>query len=226
MAERSVIVTLGGREWEISRARLGGFLRLQQARESINRGVEEAANGWIVDGIFEFLRVSIPDLEASKFYTSPWHDVFYAYSQIEELNRLPHGAEFAILKFPTKTSHRSVPWDNPLRAVIIWIHLIAKNYSWSRSEIEHMWPEEAIAFVQEIMADEQMDREFVHMLSAVAYEYNKTTKKSQYRPLARPMWMVMQSVDDVITMLRKDFLPVGNVIYPKEADERLKPEHD
>jgi len=221
-----VIVALGGREWTITRARLGGFLRLQQARESINKGVEESANGWIVDGIFEFLRVSIPDLKATEFYLSPWYDAFYAYSQIEDLNRLPHGVEFSILKFPASAHGRSVPWDNPLRSIIIWIHLIAKTYSWSRDEIENLWPEEAVAYVQEIMADEQMDREFVHMLSTVAYEYNKTTKKSQYRPLARPMWMMMQKVEDVITKLRKDFLPVGNVIYPKGIDERLKPEHD
>lgn len=219
-----MIVALGGREWQITRVRLGGFLRLQQARESLNRGIEEADNGQIVDGIFEFLRVNIPDLKTSEFYQSPWYDAFFAYSQVEDLNRLPHGAEFAILKFPTAPHSRSVPWDNPLRAVTIWIHLIARTYSWSKDEIEHLWPEEAIAYVQEIMADEQMDREFFHMLSQVAYEYNKTTKKSQYRPLPRPMWMLMQKPETVITKIRKDFLPVGKVLYPDGVDERLKPE--
>lgn len=226
MVERSVIVALGGREWKISRARLGGFLRLQQARDSLNHGIEEADNGKIVDSIFEFVRVSIPDLEANEFYQSPWYEAFFAYSQVEELNRLPRGAEFAILKFPTESKGRPVPWDNHLRAVIIWIHLIAKNYAWSKEEIENLWPEEAVAYVQEIMADEQMDREFIHMLSQVAYEYNKTTKKSQYRPLARPLWMVMQSPEEVITTMRRDFLPMGKVLYPDEADDKLKPRND
>lgn len=220
-----MIIALGGREWKISRARLGGFLRLQQARESLNQGIEEADNGQIVEGIFEFLRVAIPDLEAHEFNQAPWFDVFFAYSQVEDINRLPHGAEFAILKFPSEGG-RDVPWDNPLRAIILWIHLIATTYSWSKDEIENLWPEEAIAYVQEIMADQQEDREFAHMLSEVAYSYNKTTKKSQYKPLSRPLWMIMQRPESAITKMRRDFVPIGNVLYPEEADEMLKPRHD
>lgn len=216
-------IALGGRAWRVERARLGGFLRLQQARESLNKGIADSDNGGIVDGIYEFLRVCIPDLAPHDFHSAPWYEVFAAYIEAEALNRLPFAAQFAIIQFPT-IGGRSVPWDNPLRSVLIWIHLIARAYSWSKAEIENLWPEEAVGFVQEILADQQSEREFAHSLSEVAYEYNKSTKKSRYKPLKRPVWMVMRQSDDrLITTFRRDMMPVGRVVYPANADEKLRP---
>lgn len=216
-------ITLGGRAWTIERARLGGFLRLQQARESINKGIREFDNGGIVGGILDFLRVCAPDLTAPEFFGSPWQEVLEAYISVENLNRLPHAATFAIIQFPT-IGGRDVPWDNPLRAILIWIHLIATTYSWTKTDIEALWPEEAIGFVQEILADQQAEREFVHSLSEVAYEYDKRTKKSRYKPLKRPVWMVMRRSDNnLITVFRRDMMPVGMVVYPKNATEGLRP---
>jgi hypothetical protein len=223
MADRSVNIALGGRAWTIERARLGGFLRLQQARESLNKGIKDGGNGQIVGGIFEFLSVALPDLKPKDFHSAPWYEVFNAHIAVEALNQVPHGTEFAILH-TSELGGKPVPWDNPLRAIIIWIHLIAKTYAWAKSEIEELWPEEAIAFVQEIMADEQTDREFIYSLSDMAYEYNKTTKKSHFRPLSRPMWMMAsEKKKDIITKLRKDMMPIGRIVYPRGVDEDLLP---
>ncbi len=223
MAERSVNVALGGRAWTIERARLGGFLRLQQARESLNKGIKNGGNGHIVGGIFEFLSVALPDLKPKDFHSAPWYEVFNAHIAIESLNQVPDGAQFAILRLPD-SGGKPVPWDNPLRAILIWIHLIAKTYAWGKAEIEELWPEEAIAFVQEIMADEQTDREFIYSLSEVAYEYNKTTKRNHFRPMTRPGWMMLQQEKkELITKLRRDMMPVGKIVYPRGVDEDLKP---
>lgn len=225
MADRSVNIALGGRVWTIERARLGGFLRLQQARETLNEGIKDGGNGQIVGGLYDFLTVALPDLTPKDFNSAPWYEVFNAHIAIENLNQVPWGTEFAILRIPD-SGGKPVPWDNPLRAILIWIHLIAKTYAWAKSEIEELWPEEAIAFVQEIMADEQTDREFIHSLSEVSYEFNKTTKKSHYRPLSRPAWMMLaRKTKEIITTFRPDMMPVGNVIYPRGVDEELKP-HD
>lgn len=223
MAGQSVSITLGGRAYSVERARLGGFLRLQQARDLLNKGIETGGNGEIVGGIFDFLRVCIPELSPKDFHSAPWYEAFNAYLKLEALNRLPHGTDFAIIQFQS-ASNRKVPWDNPLRAIIIWIHLIAKSYGWSKEEIEYLWPEEAVAYVQEIMADEQTQREFMHSLSEIAYPYDKATKKARYKPLQRPAWMVLQTdAKGIVTKLRKDMMPVGKVLYPKDADEELKP---
>lgn len=220
MTEKSVQIALGGREWTLSRARLGDFLRLQQARDILLEGVKSEDNREIVTGLYAFLRVLLTDLTEDEFYSAPWHEIAAAFILIENINLLPHANEFAIIRHAVSSDKR-VAWDNYLRSSLIWVHMIAKAYGWTKDEIENLWPEDAIALVQEILADEHIDREFIHALSEVAYEYNKTTKKSQYRPLQRPAWMALGDRDGKPrkTKLRKDWLPTGNVVYPEGAEE-------
>lgn len=220
MTEKSVQIALGGREWTISRARLGGFLALQQARDLLLEGVKSEDNREIVTGLYAFLRVLLTDLTEDEFYKAPWGEIATAYMMIENINLLPHVDEFAIIRHAV-SGDREVAWDNSLRSSLIWVHMIAKAYGWRKDEIENLWPEDAIALVQEILADEQIGREFIHALSDVAYEYNKSTKKSQYRPLQRPAWMSVGDRDGKPkkTKLRKDWLPTGQVIYPEGAEE-------
>lgn len=221
MTDQSVTIALGGREWTISRARLGDFLRLQQARETLLEGVKSEDNRAIVGGLYAFLRVLLTDLTLDEFYAAPWWDVASAYVQIENINIIPHASEFAILRFSQSVGDDKVSWNHSLRSGIIWVHMIAKAYGWTKDYIENLWPEEAIALVMEILADEQVEREFFHALSEVAYEYNKSTKKSKYRPLTRPSWMVFGDRSKGVkkTKLRKDWLPQGAVIYPEGAEE-------
>ena len=222
MAEQSVKIALGGREWEITRARLGGFLRLQQARETLLEGVKNEDNRTIVTGLYAFLRVLLTDLTEEEFYKAPWYEIASAYLSIEGVNIIPNKEDYAIIRLAVGKENR-VAWHHPERSAIIWVHMIAKAYGWSRDEIFNLWPEEAIGLVMEILADEQYDREFLHALSEVAYEYNKSTKKSSYKPLQRPAWMIFADRDKkrIMTKLRKEWLPVGNVIFPDDVDEEL-----
>jgi hypothetical protein len=71
----------------------------------------------------------------------------------------------------------------------------------------------------EIISDETSDREFAYRLSEVAYEYDTATKKSRYRPLRKPPWMVLGSEmtkeerkKSILTDLRRDFLPMGEIV--------------
>jgi hypothetical protein len=220
MTDQSVNIALGGREWNISRARLGDFLRLQQARETLLEGVKSEDNREIVTGLYAFLRVLLTDLSEDEFYAAPWTEIGAAYILIENINLLPHSDDYAIIRLAVRDGDK-VAWNYPERVVMIWVHMLAKAYGWSRDEVFNLWPEEAIALVMEILADEQMDREFLHALSDVAYEYNKATKKSSYKPLQRPAWMVFGGRDGKVkkTKLRRDWLPQGAVIYPEGAEE-------
>jgi hypothetical protein len=224
MADRSVVISLGECEWTITRARLGGFLRLQKLRESLQDAVRLGDNGAITDGMFQLIKVAIPDLTPKEFYNVPWYSAFAAYTQVEALNILPRATEFSIIQFGGG-SGKPVPWDHTERSIIVWIHLIASSYGWSKEEIENLWPEEAVAFVQEIIADEQRDREFIHSLSTVAYKYQKSSKKSKYEPLKKPAWMQFRQPGQkkhLITKVHKKLLPVGNVIYPPGTEEEEK----
>lgn len=221
MAEQSIVVSLGGRELKYTRARLGGFIKLQRARDAIHEAAKTGDNGGIVDGLYDFLTASGPEIPRAIFETAPWWEIFEAYTAVESLNVIPDASEFSLLKYSQKTSKR-VPWDNPLRSTIIWIHLIASEYGWSREEIENLWPEEAVAYVMEILVDQQQEREFIHSLSELAYSYNKTTKKSRYEPLPRPQWMIFGSGKPKdLQQVPDELRPKGVVIYPKGDEHAI-----
>jgi hypothetical protein len=141
--------------------------------------------------------------------------------EISILNRID--VDFAILKFSDRNKDSlPEPWEYPERMRHYWIHLLAYAYGWSKEEIENIWPEEAYAYLQEIMATEQHEREFVHSLSEVAYSYDQATKRSTYKPIPKPSWMVMRDPKSVIVKLPRLLMPVGYVEYP-EGEEMLHP---
>jgi hypothetical protein len=209
----SIQVALSGREFTVARARLGGYLALQGAQEHIDHAVQAQDNGRIADGLFLYLRIALADLEREAYEALPWFEVLTAYDAISALNRIPEATKFSILRRIEERKGRSV----------VWLHIIASTYHWSKAEIESLWPEDAIAFIQEIMVDEQLDREFLHSLSEVAYQYDKASKKSRYKPMNRPLFMVLRTDEPRRTLLHRAMLPVGKVVYPDDADPTLKP---
>jgi hypothetical protein len=95
-----------------------------------------------------------------------------------------------------------------LSPFILWIRLIATAYGWSKTEIESLWPEDAAIYVQEILTDEQIRKEWEHSLSTVAHPLDKQGK-DQYRPLRRPSWM---SPRPRKTRIPRNMLPKGHII--------------
>lgn len=100
--------------------------------------------------------------------------------------------------------------DYPGRNWAWWVHKLASRYGWTTEAIFNLWPEEAEAYLQEIIISEYDEAEFSRSLSEVAYVYDKGAQKSFYRPLARPGWMVPQPPERVVRV-RRDVLPWGVV---------------
>lgn len=115
------------------------------------------------------------------------------------------------------------PWDYSTRTWHLYSHLLAKTYGWSLSEISQLHVEEALAKIQEIIVDDQLDREFIYGLSEVAYHYDKNTKTSKFVPLPRPHWMrpKMQPVKKML--IPKSMMPVGNVVMEGVLPPELMP---
>ena len=219
----TTLVRLGGRAWNVMRARLGGYLALQRAQRRIDEAVDRDETEPITDGLYEYLCLALPALERVTFDDAPWFEVMAAYMAVLGLNTIPDRKKYAILA--GKGKEKMVPWDYPERAEILWIHTLANAYHWSKVDIEALWPEEAIAYLQEIYADEQYDREFVYSLSEVAYPYDKATKKSRYQPLERPGWMVrilkgQKRPSRFTAPVPESLRPSGHIIFPKvQPDE-------
>jgi hypothetical protein len=102
-------------------------------------------------------------------------------------------------------------YDYSGRRWAVWVHRLATRYGWSRDEIFNLWPEEAAAYIQEIMVSEYNEREDRRALSELSYRYDKTTKTSRFITTPPYSWMVDESLPDSVRVPTK-MLPVGNVI--------------
>ena len=215
--DRSATISLGGQEYEIFRARLGKYLLLQEAAASLQKAGEAAAKGGgsepIAAAFAAYFNVYIPDLTQAQISTYSWVEIFSAMADISLLNNIE--IDFAILKYQTD-SGLPAPWEYPERMRHYWVHVLAFAYKWSKEQIENIWPEEAFAYLQEIIAQDQQDREFEHSLSEVAYQYDSGTKKSRYKPLIRPAWMVLRDPNMMIMKIPAFLIPQGKIVYSKD----------
>lgn len=108
---------------------------------------------------------------------------------------------------------KDADWDYPGRSVYHYTHILASAYGWDAEYIANLEVQEAMALIQEIMTDKHLDEEFLYSLSEIAYPYNKSTKKHNFKPLVRPYWMrpIAPPMPKKVRM-RRDMLPVGRIV--------------
>lgn len=221
----SAEVHIGESVYKIARSRLGTYIDLANVLEVLIEAVPIGDNSAITDCLFEYLNLAIPNLDRGSFESAPWYEIIFAYSIIQEINAIPQADQYAILNVPSGSKVDEVPWHYPGRNYIVWKHMIAKAYGWTLDFIDALWPEDAVKFLMEITADDMEEMEFLHQLSEISYEYDKATKKSHYRPLRRPMWMLSgnertqsEKKKRILTTLRQDALPIGNVVRAENGN--------
>jgi hypothetical protein len=174
--------------------------------ESQKKNLEAVETGEFPDKVFAFLSTaSVPFKEADS-----WENTVFILTQVlrdfRPDNKLP------ILKdAPDDGKNKPASWDYEGRNWALWSHLLAKNYGWTLEYIGDLDVNEALARVQEILTDEQLEKEFIHSLSEVAYPYNKSTKKQHYKPLSRPYWMKAIAPEIKMVKFNREFLPMGLV---------------
>lgn len=109
-------------------------------------------------------------------------------------------------------SKKEADWEYEGRTWTYFSHLLAEAYGWELEYIGGLDVNEALAHIQEILTSEYLRQEFTHSLSEIAYVYNKSTKKSDYKPMPRPYWMRPVSKPTQQVRIRRDMLPVGNIV--------------
>jgi len=103
-------------------------------------------------------------------------------------------------------------WEYEERSWYMYAHRFAGKYGWSLKVIANLNVETALALLQEILLEEQLDNEFVWGMSEIAYVYDKNTKKSKFQPLARPSWMWEVAPKIPKIKIKKSLVPVGMVV--------------
>lgn len=120
-------------------------------------------------------------------------------------------------------SGKEIDWNYSGRDWHYYSHILSQAYGWTLEYIGNLDVNTAFAHIQEVLTDEQVEKEFTHGLSEVAYRYNKSTKKSEYVPLKRPYWMraaTPQTIKKVV--IRADMIPVGNIQHVSGLPEEYQ----
>lgn len=126
---------------------------------------------------------------------------------IEGFEKLAPDPSLPILKSPK--AKKESDWEYKGRSWNYFSHLLADAYGWTLEYIAELDVNEALGHIQEVLTSEHLEHEFYHSLSEVAFAYNKSTKKSDYKPLTRPYWMLPVAKPLRKFRIPKSLLPLG-----------------
>lgn len=195
------------------RLTLRAWLEFERIQKTIQQAVTSQDEDAYESGVHALIAIAC----SISVESLPWFEAAAALAAVSYLNRIH---DLPLLRHPEKDSE--VPWDYPERSWFWWVHLFAKHYGWEKAQVEALDIDEALALLQEILVDEQLEREWEWSLSEIAYPYNPTTKKAPYKPLPRPAWMtgVAKVVAGTVVKFQKGMLPLGMVIG-EDGRERI-----
>ena len=200
---------LGDTDYTPTRSGLKKWLEL----ENLKAKIFDAAGSSLefAQGIINYLSVALC-IPTEKLEEVAWYEIAEAYATINEINNLKF--KFPLLKEPS--SKEKYPWEYDGRSWYLWANILAKAYGWSLEYIAELDPDDGVALLQEILTDDQLEKEWQWSLSEIAYPYNPDTKKSEFKNLPRPVWMQKEIRKPVKQIkIPASMLPVGIVRHFK-----------
>ncbi len=151
----------------------------------------------------------------------PWVEVWAAYLGVSV--SLSFKGYLPIVSLPTDEKVNKPVWDYPHRTWYFYANLIARHYGWSLEYIARLPVFDGMACVQEIMLNDQTEREFLWSMSEASVSYDERTKTTQPNPLPRPYWMKQAKPDEPLPIPRfkmpSHLIPVGQVNYDALPEE-------
>lgn len=150
----------------------------------------------------------------------PWNILVEAFYAI--LIRYPM-VDIPITQPYKRDTESKEDWDYNGRNWYFYSNIIASRYGWTLEYISQLKVHDALATIQEILTQEQLDKEFQYSLSEIAYPYDRSTKKSTFQPMKRPRWMSPKIKEVPRFKMPASFLPVGAVDYGALPEE-LRPQ--
>lgn len=208
---------LGTKTLTLTRLKLKGWAELETLRKQIEEDVSKNDFISTFNTIVKFIETS--STSKLKWDELPWYHLMEAFAQVAELNA-------PTIKFPilegNKKEGQQPPWEYKGRAWFFWLNLFSSNYGWTEQAIGDLDIDTALGLYQELVIDEQLEREWWWGLSETAYVYNASTKKSEYKALERPTWMLPMAPKTLpVVKIRQSLMPVGQaVVQPKKDGKR------
>ena len=199
--DSKIVLSVGGSVYEVARARLQKYLVLEQFRNERN-----------VAGYLE--ECGIPT-------TGPGIELLCAYRDLVRLNSPSVKIPLLIIRGQKKDDD-DVPWDYLNRHIVFWVYLITSRARISLTETLSLDIDDFFALLQEVLIDEQLEKEWVYTLSEVAYQYDPSSKVSRLRPLERPVWMIKIRSKHTPKEIPVEMMPKGLVISLSRSDNASK----
>jgi hypothetical protein len=208
-ARQGVNIIIDNETVSVARCRLLAHLQLSE----IEIKIKAASQSVLISAlIIEYLSgAGLADEQIKKASTYEILEAFFALHLLNAWQWL-----LPWLAKPGTDPAKPESYDYSGRRWAVWVHKLASRYGWARDEIFNLWPEEAAAYIQEIMLSEYHEREDNRALSEVSYRYDKATKMSNFIPTPAYSWMI----DDRPPAPRKTpirLLPVGNIIKMEDG---------
>jgi len=202
-------VHIGRKKYTLHRAALKKWLELEDIRLSIKKAAD-SENKQVSELIYTYLSVAF-DIHDIKWDTLTWIRIAEIYSTIIMLN-LPK-LEFPILKAKVQDD-RKVAWEYDGRTWYLWSHLLMSKYGWHLDCVASMDIDDALALIQEILIEEQIEKEWEWSLSEIAYPYDENSKSNKFSPLERPDWMSAPTKIEPIKKVKilRKHMPIGNIV--------------
>jgi len=199
------------------RLRLRKWAKLEGLRKSIREHAKHGIYLPCADMVYSTIRLCGV---IGNFSKKPWFETVEIYGNCY-LENLPR------VKFPMLSGDGdddTIPWEYDGRDWYWWLNMFARNYGWGESQVEKLDIDDAIGLYQEIIVQDQFDKEWQHGLSELAYEYVPATKKSKYKPLERPKWMRMTKEMIKSKPIKKikilaSMMPQGNIVNLDEEEQ-------
>jgi hypothetical protein len=190
-------------EITFKRKLLKEWLQLEEIRVHILEAAEKKNYSEVASGVTSYISAA----SSIEYKPGSWFEDLQNFEKAVVVNLPTY--KFALLR--TREKNEKLPWEYEGRTWYYWLHIFSSAYGWDDNRIETLDIDTAIGLLQEILIQEQLDHEFSWSLTEIAYPYNSVTKKSEFHALPRPDWM-KKIVPKQKVMIRKDLLPVGNVI--------------
>jgi hypothetical protein len=210
--------SLDGKSYVATRYKLREWLKLDAVRENVVDAIETKNIDGLAKSICTFVSIA-SSVSVDILLSLPWYDVVTAFLAVEAENKLR--LDFALLR-TTKKKPDDPAWEYEGRTWYWWNNILSSHYGWTSEYIAELDIDDATGLLQEIMVDEQLDREWQWSLTEIAYPYNETTKQSNFKPLDRPEWMMIVSSTNLpkipIVRMRRDMLPVGFIVRGKSSE--------
>lgn len=184
--------------------RFGRWVRLEEQKNKILRAVEESSDEF-PNHLFDFLSTALY-LPSHYFRGADWTKIVIAF--YKSLSILSYKTTLALFE-ATKEKKKvdTVSWDYDGRAWHLYSHMLATQYGWSLEYISNLRLNDALPLIQELLLEEQLEKEFQWTMSERSSYYDDKAKVSKANPLPRPDWMNRHI--DPVKELKVTQIPVG-----------------